>query len=215
MGYCHQPARMFWVQSSRRSSCRRAPVGADCWEISRFLASPAERSGNALIRVHRLLALALVEFALLNDIRTYSLIVEFNRVPALLSIGWDVRPLGLPTFWGSTAPSSSNHHWWRRTFVGATQAWNRRPSVELVCTFIVCRLTMRREVVRWRSKSAVRDRERSNGGRSLRLVNVVVQSLLSYRSARDRNTKKPDAELVRLASVLLQIRTMSERSFVS
>ena len=78
----------------------KPPVGADCWEISRFLASPAERSGNALVRVHRLLALALVEFALLNDIRTYSLIVEFNRVPALLSIGWDVRPLGLPTFCG-------------------------------------------------------------------------------------------------------------------
>jgi N-acyl-L-homoserine lactone synthetase len=76
------------------------PVSADCWEISRLVASPAEGNGTALLRVHRLLALALVEFALLNDIRTYSLVIEFNRVPVLLSIGWDVRPLGLPRFCG-------------------------------------------------------------------------------------------------------------------
>ena len=72
---------------------------------------------------------------------------------------------------------------------------------------------MRREVVPMATKSAVRDRERSNGGRSLRLVNALSSRLLSYGIARDRNTKKPDAELVRLASALLQIRTMSERSF--
>lgn len=73
------------------------PTGVDCWEISRLVASPSQSSGTALIRVYRLLALALVEFALLNDIRTYSLVVEFTRVPALLSVGWDVHPLGLPT----------------------------------------------------------------------------------------------------------------------
>ena len=73
------------------------PVAEDCWEISRLLASPAQINGTALVRVHRLLALALVEFALLNQIRSYSLVIEADRVPALLSVGWDVRPLGLPT----------------------------------------------------------------------------------------------------------------------
>jgi N-acyl-L-homoserine lactone synthetase len=47
--------------------------------------------------VHRLLALALVEFALLNSIRRYTLVTEAQRVPALLSVGWRVTPLGLPT----------------------------------------------------------------------------------------------------------------------
>jgi N-acyl-L-homoserine lactone synthetase len=44
-----------------------------------------------------MLALALLEFADLNDITNYSLVTEAHRVPALLSVGWDVRPLGLPT----------------------------------------------------------------------------------------------------------------------
>jgi N-acyl-L-homoserine lactone synthetase len=42
------------------------------------------------------IALALVEFALLNQTRSYSLVIEADRVPALLSVGWDVLPLGLP-----------------------------------------------------------------------------------------------------------------------
>ena len=75
----------------------RVPIAEDCWEISRLVASPAQTAGTALVRVHRLLALALVEFALLNGIRNYSLVAEADRVPALLSVGWDVRPLGLPT----------------------------------------------------------------------------------------------------------------------
>ena len=72
------------------------PIGDECWEISRLVAPPAERTGAAVVRVHRMLALALLEFAQLNLIRRYSLVIEAHRVPALLSIGWDVRPLGLP-----------------------------------------------------------------------------------------------------------------------
>jgi acyl homoserine lactone synthase/acyl-homoserine lactone synthase len=52
--------------------------------------------GAAAVRVHRLLALALVEFAELNGIARYNLVAEARRVPALLSMGWDVDPLGLP-----------------------------------------------------------------------------------------------------------------------
>jgi acyl-homoserine lactone synthase len=74
------------------------PGGDDCWEISRLLASPAdEGNGTAVLRVHRLLALALVEFAAAAGIRRYTLVAEAARVPVLLSVGWHVVPLGLPT----------------------------------------------------------------------------------------------------------------------
>ena len=73
------------------------PVGEECWEISRLVAAPGETGGTAVVKVHRMLALALLEFADLNDITNYSLVTEAHRVPALLSVGWDVRPLGLPT----------------------------------------------------------------------------------------------------------------------
>jgi len=68
-----------------------------CWEISRLVASVDGKTGTRLLRVHRLLALALVEFALLNDIDRYVLVAESQRVPALLSMGWQVTPLSLPT----------------------------------------------------------------------------------------------------------------------
>ena len=73
------------------------PVGEDCWEISRLVTNPADAAGNTVLRVHRLLALALVEFALDNGINRYTLVAEAHRVPALLSVGWTVIPLGLPT----------------------------------------------------------------------------------------------------------------------
>ena len=73
------------------------PSGEDCWEISRLVTSPPDAPGTAVLRVHRLLALALVEFALDNRIGRYTLVAEAQRVPVLLSIGWPVIPLGLPT----------------------------------------------------------------------------------------------------------------------
>ena len=48
--------------------------------------------------VGSLLALALAEFAQSNGIRRYTLVAEAHRVPALLSVGWPVTPLGLPTW---------------------------------------------------------------------------------------------------------------------
>ena len=73
------------------------PSGDDCWEVSRLVTCPADASGTTVLRVHRLLALALVEFAEANGIRRYTLVAEAHRVPALLSVGWQVMPLGLPT----------------------------------------------------------------------------------------------------------------------
>jgi N-acyl-L-homoserine lactone synthetase len=73
------------------------PGGDDTWEISRLVTNPTDASGTSLLKVHRLLALALVEFAVENGIRRYTLVTETSRVPALLSVGWPVMPLGLPT----------------------------------------------------------------------------------------------------------------------
>jgi acyl-homoserine lactone synthase len=73
------------------------PAGDDCWEISRLVTNPVDATGSSVLKVHRLLALALVEFALDNGIARYTLVAEAHRVPALLSVGWAVRPLGLPT----------------------------------------------------------------------------------------------------------------------
>ena len=75
------------------------PMAQDCWEISRLVAAPPAVAGTSLVRVHRILALALAEFADLNSITRYTLVTESHRVAALLSIGWHVRPLGLPTSW--------------------------------------------------------------------------------------------------------------------
>jgi len=74
------------------------PRGPDIWEISRLVANPDNfAAGTAVLKVHRLLALALVEFALLNGISRYTLVAEPARIPALLSVGWTVTPLGLAT----------------------------------------------------------------------------------------------------------------------
>ena len=73
------------------------PGGDDIWEISRLVTNPVDASGTSLLKIHRLLALALVEFAVENGIRSYTLVAEAHRVPALLSVGWSVMPLGLPT----------------------------------------------------------------------------------------------------------------------
>ncbi|WP_162527235.1 acyl-homoserine-lactone synthase [Sphingomonas solaris] len=78
--------------------CAEGPVrGETIWEISRLVASVNGQAGSRLLRVHRLLALGLVEFAVLNRIDSYVLVAESQRVPALLSVGWRVTPLCLPT----------------------------------------------------------------------------------------------------------------------
>jgi N-acyl-L-homoserine lactone synthetase len=73
------------------------PKGEDVWEISRLVTNPRECTGASTLKVHRLLALALVEFARLNAISRYNIVAEARRVPTLLAMGWDVHPLGLPT----------------------------------------------------------------------------------------------------------------------
>lgn len=72
------------------------PRSEDCWEISRLVTAAPAVAGTSILRLHRVLALALLEFAHLNLIKRYTLVTEPHRLPALLSVGWTVRPLGLP-----------------------------------------------------------------------------------------------------------------------
>ena len=72
-------------------------VGDDVWESSRFTIAPVGMRGTEIMRLSQYLALAHVEFALLNGIRRYTMIGETHRVATVAAMGWKVRPLCLPT----------------------------------------------------------------------------------------------------------------------
>jgi hypothetical protein len=67
---------------------------------------------------------------------------------------------------------------------------------------------MRRAVVPITPRSTVRDREPSPLDRGLGSVTALTDRLRSYGIVRDRGTEKPDTDLVRLASALLECRMM-------
>ena len=73
-----------------------APAGEDVWEISRLVATPEGADGRNILRIHRLLAMGIVEFGRIRGIERFTLVAESHRMPALLSIGWRVLPLSLP-----------------------------------------------------------------------------------------------------------------------
>ena len=68
-------------------------VGEDVWESSRFTIAPLGMRGTEVMRLSQYLALAHVEFALLNGIRRYTMIGETHRVATVCAMGWRVRPL--------------------------------------------------------------------------------------------------------------------------
>ena len=74
-----------------------APAGEHIWEISRFTVAPLQLGRVEVLRLCQYLAIAHVEFALLNNIRCYTLVGETHRLPILCSMGWRVTPLSLPT----------------------------------------------------------------------------------------------------------------------
>jgi acyl-homoserine lactone synthase len=78
--------------------CEEDPVtGPEVWESSRFTIAPLGLRGTEVMRLSQYLALAHVEFALLNGISRYTMIGEVHRVATVVSMGWKVRPLCLPT----------------------------------------------------------------------------------------------------------------------
>lgn len=72
-------------------------VGEDVWESSRFTIAPIGMRGAEIMRLSQYLALAHVEFALLNGIRRYTMIGETHRIATVAAMGWRVKPLSLPT----------------------------------------------------------------------------------------------------------------------
>lgn len=72
-------------------------IGGDVWESSRFTIAPVGLRGTEIMRLSQILALAHVEFALLNGIRRYTMIGEVHRIATVCAMGWKVRPLCLPT----------------------------------------------------------------------------------------------------------------------
>jgi N-acyl-L-homoserine lactone synthetase len=65
----------------------------------RLVATPDGADGRNILRVHRLLALGILEFGLANGIERFTFVAESGRMPALLSIGWQVLPLSLPVLY--------------------------------------------------------------------------------------------------------------------
>jgi N-acyl-L-homoserine lactone synthetase len=72
------------------------PTGENVWEITRLCISPEVRRRAQSMEIRRKLAIAIVEFGLLRGIDRFTLVTNMGHVPALLALGWDCEPLGLP-----------------------------------------------------------------------------------------------------------------------
>ena len=93
-----------------------APTGKTVWEISRLLATPEGADGRNILRVHRLLAMGIVEFGRHHGVERFTLVAESHRMPALLSIGWRVLPLSLPVQMGGSLVEAAEIVLEERTF---------------------------------------------------------------------------------------------------
>ena len=71
------------------------PSGDDVWEITRSVETPDVPKKIARESSDRI-TVALVEFALLFGISTYTCTVHMGMVSMILSEGWECEPLGLP-----------------------------------------------------------------------------------------------------------------------
>lgn len=69
------------------------PRAEDCMEISRFCTAP-DLSDPTLVRKE--LMVALVEYALLHEVRAYTCVTHAAAMAHLMAIGWDCAPLGPP-----------------------------------------------------------------------------------------------------------------------
>jgi N-acyl-L-homoserine lactone synthetase len=70
------------------------PTGPDIWELTRACPSPSLCAAERR-RVRNLLITAVVEFALLRRITTYTCIADSGWFHQILALGWDCWPLGL------------------------------------------------------------------------------------------------------------------------
>ncbi|WP_336952034.1 acyl-homoserine-lactone synthase [Sphingobium aromaticivastans] len=71
------------------------PTGPDIREITRLCLSPRLRASERL-QVRNRLATALVEYALLTGITSYTGVAELGWLNQILALGWRCDPLGIP-----------------------------------------------------------------------------------------------------------------------
>lgn len=72
-----------------------APHGNDIFEITRMVTRPGLPRGAAE-RVREQLSVAIVEYALQSGITRYTMMTHMAFLSAVLAVGWDCEPLGLP-----------------------------------------------------------------------------------------------------------------------
>ena len=74
--------------------CERGiPRGPDIWEITRLCTGPDVADPRP---IRRELMLGVVEFALANGVRRYTCMTHVPYLAAVLAVGWECMPLGLP-----------------------------------------------------------------------------------------------------------------------
>jgi N-acyl-L-homoserine lactone synthetase len=71
------------------------PTGPNVWEITRACVTPTIKAIERL-RVRNQLTSALVDYALVNGIDTYTCVCSAGWLAQMLALGWVVEPLGLP-----------------------------------------------------------------------------------------------------------------------
>lgn len=71
------------------------PRGSHIFEITRMLTRPGLPPAAAM-QVRRQLAIAIVEFALSQGIRQFTMMTHMQFLSAVMAMGWECEPLGMP-----------------------------------------------------------------------------------------------------------------------
>ena len=71
------------------------PRGPDIFEITRLVTRPGLSRGDAT-HVRQLLSLAIIEFALANKVKHFTMMTHMAYLAAVIAVGWDCEPLGMP-----------------------------------------------------------------------------------------------------------------------
>ncbi|MEN9856713.1 MAG: hypothetical protein RLZZ157_1839 [Pseudomonadota bacterium] len=76
------------------------PIGPGIWEWSRHAPGHPAWPESLNRRVRLLSTVAILEFAMLNNITAYTGILESRVLPMAMRLGWQPRPLGTPVDYG-------------------------------------------------------------------------------------------------------------------
>lgn len=71
------------------------PSGSDIFEITRMVTRP-DLPRAVAERVREQLSVAIVEFALARDVRYFTMMTHMAFLSAVIAVGWDCEPLGMP-----------------------------------------------------------------------------------------------------------------------